>query len=201
MYLLSSMAERLEWSQEEDEAEGRRRNKQLVSCCCRSMNCFMKLSLERTTTQRHDKTAERVSPADQSNESGFAARSVHPNVITFAARFSFCAWRQTLSLQKDTVITASVTAPQQTDRWAAKEDIWGSEEPSCPLISYLMMKLIIRPAVLTAVLFQRKKICSLGNRQQKLLSDISEFVRNLLLWLVQKRPCPNTFSARIYFHY
>lgn len=54
MYLLSSMAERLEWSQEDDEAEGRRRNKQLVSCCCRSMNCFMKLSLERTTIQQHN---------------------------------------------------------------------------------------------------------------------------------------------------
>lgn len=49
MYLLSSMAERLEWSQEEDEAEGRRRNKQLVSCGWRSTNCFMKLSLEWTT--------------------------------------------------------------------------------------------------------------------------------------------------------
>lgn len=48
------MAERLEWSQEDDEAEGRRRNKQLVSCCCRSMNCFMKLSLERTTIQQHN---------------------------------------------------------------------------------------------------------------------------------------------------
>lgn len=53
MYLLSSMAERLEWSQEEDEAEGRRRNKQLVSCCCRSMNCFIKLSLEYTTNNTH----------------------------------------------------------------------------------------------------------------------------------------------------
>lgn len=48
MYLLSSMAERLEWSQDEEDAEGRRRNKQLVPCCCRSMNCFMKLSLKGT---------------------------------------------------------------------------------------------------------------------------------------------------------
>lgn len=40
---------------------------------------------------------------------GLAAGTVHPNVITFAARFSFCASRQTLSLQKDTLIAASVT--------------------------------------------------------------------------------------------
>lgn len=63
------------------------------------------------------------------------------------------------------------------------------------------MKLIIRPTMLTAVLFQRKKKSALGNRQQKLQSDISEFVRNLLLRWVQKRPRSNTFSARIYFYY
>lgn len=50
MYLLSSMADLLEWSQDEDDAEGRRRNRQLGSCCCRSMNCFMKLSLWHTPT-------------------------------------------------------------------------------------------------------------------------------------------------------
>lgn len=56
IYLLSSMAERLEWSQEEDEADGRRRNKQLVSCCWRSMNCFIKLSLEYTSNGTHTHT-------------------------------------------------------------------------------------------------------------------------------------------------
>lgn len=51
MYLLSSMADLLEWSQEEDEAEGSLRKRQLGSCCCRSINCFIKLSL--CHTQAH----------------------------------------------------------------------------------------------------------------------------------------------------
>ena len=60
MYLESSMAERLEWSQEEDEADGRRRNRQLVSCCWRSMNCFMKLSLEHARTRTHARRRTRT---------------------------------------------------------------------------------------------------------------------------------------------
>lgn len=104
MYLLSSMAERLEWSQEEDEAEGRRRNKQLVSCCCRSMNCFMKLSLEGTTTQRHNNTAGRVPQLINLKKvasAGLAAGTVRPNVIIFPARFSFFSCVATDSLFAD----------------------------------------------------------------------------------------------------
>lgn len=39
------MADLLEWSQDEDDAEGSLRSRQLVSCCWRSINCFIKLSL------------------------------------------------------------------------------------------------------------------------------------------------------------
>lgn len=106
MYLLSSMAERLEWSQEDDEAEGRRRNKQLVSCCCRSMNCFMKLSLERhnnhTMAQRHGGAAfhELIHRLKESATGNL----LHPECDNvFAARFSPLA-----PCRKDTLITASV---------------------------------------------------------------------------------------------
>lgn len=45
MYLLSSIADRLEWSHDEEEADGRLLKRQQESCCWRSINCFIKLSL------------------------------------------------------------------------------------------------------------------------------------------------------------
>lgn len=45
MYLLSSAVGFLGLSHDEEEVEGRILKRQQVSCCWRSMNCFMKLSL------------------------------------------------------------------------------------------------------------------------------------------------------------
>lgn len=126
IYLLSSMAERLEWSQEEDEAEGRRRNKQLVSCCWRSMNCFIKLSLEYTTNVTHTNVmncngwfpTEEIHMLKDRRSNHGCIIAPKPSRCKFSCKI--CQWKLSL---------------QQPGRWAAEGDFWGSEGPSCALIS------------------------------------------------------------------
>lgn len=55
-YLFSSIASLFEWSHEAEEADGSLRSKQVASCCCRSINCFIKLSLVVVKKQKRERS-------------------------------------------------------------------------------------------------------------------------------------------------